>query len=86
MIWELFYPHGLSREHSTLQWATNHWYRDKTTKLIDFHSLEDLTIHSYRARIIAILKPWIQERALEKLRLHHNKEFGNWLGQLMPTN
>lgn len=61
-------------------------HRDKTTKPTDFHLLEDLTIHSYRGRIIAILKPWIQERAPKKLRLHRNQELGNWLGQLTPTN
>lgn len=80
MIWKLFYPGGSSTERSTLQWAADHWHRDKTTKPTDFHSLEDLTIHSYRARIIAILKPWIQKRAPKKLRLHRNKELGNWLG------
>lgn len=84
MIWELFYPGGSSTERSTLQWAADHWHQNKTTKPTDFHSLEDLTIHSYRARIIAILKPWIHKRAPKKLRLHRNQELGTWLGQLMP--
>lgn len=47
MIWELFYPGGSPTERSTLQWAADHWHRNKTTRPTDFHSLEDLTIHSY---------------------------------------
>lgn len=41
-----FYPLG----------AIEHWHQDKITKLIDFYSLENLTLYSYRARIISILK------------------------------
>lgn len=47
MVWEVFYPGGSASERSTLQWAADHWHRDKTTRPTDFHSLEDLTIHSY---------------------------------------
>lgn len=60
MVWELFYPGRSVTERSTLQWATDYWHQDKTTNPNDFHSLKKLKIHSYRARIIAILKPWIQ--------------------------
>lgn len=56
MIWKLFYPGGSSTKRSTLQWAADHWHRDKTTRPTDFHSLEDLTLHNDRARIIAIMK------------------------------
>ena len=81
MIWELFYPGGSPSERSTLQWAADHWHRDKTTKPTDFHSLEDLTIHSYRARVIAILKPWMQARD-PQLHLHDSKVLGTWLSEL----
>lgn len=64
MVWELFYSGGLATEQSTLQWAADHWHRDKIAKPTNFHLLEDLTIHSYQARIIAIIKPWIQAQAL----------------------
>lgn len=70
MVWEVFYPGGLALERSTLQWATDHWHRDKTTRPTDFHSLEDFTIHSYRARIIAMLKPWVHQQN-KRLRLHN---------------
>ncbi|MCJ1464122.1 hypothetical protein MMC07_002735, partial [Pseudocyphellaria aurata] len=69
MIWELFYPEGSATERFTLQWAADHWHRDKTTKPTDFHSLEDLTIHRYRARKLT-------------LRLHDNNAFGVWLSTL----
>lgn len=84
MVRELFYPGGSATERSTLQWAADHWHRDKTTRPTDFHSLEDLTIHSYRARIIAILKPWIQDR-VPALRMHDHKELGIWISKLTPT-
>lgn len=61
MVWELFYPGRAPTKQSALQWAADHWQRDKTTKPTDFYSLEDLTIHSYRSRIVAILMPWIEE-------------------------
>lgn len=61
MVWEVFYPGGSTSERSTLQWAADHWHRDKITRPTDFHSLEDLTIHSYRARVIAMLKPWVHQ-------------------------
>lgn len=83
MVWELFYPGGSATERSTLQWAADHWHRDKTTKPTDFHSLEDLTIHSYRARVIAILKPWMAIQAPE-LQLHDNELLGGWLSELTP--
>ena len=83
MIWELFYPGRSSTERSTLQWAADHWHRDKTTRPKDFHSLEDLTLHSYQARIIAILKPWIHEQDTT-LKLHNNLALGCWLGRLTP--
>lgn len=86
MIWELFYLGESSTERSTLQWAADHWHRNKTTKQTNFHSLEDLTIHSYRARIITILKPWIHKQAPKKLWLYRNQELGTWLGQLTPSN
>ena len=84
MVWELFYPGGSATERSTLQWAANHWYRDKTTRPTNFHSLEDLTIHSYRARVIAILKPWIQEQD-PQIRLHDNLVLGKWAAQMTAT-
>lgn len=31
MVWELFYPRGSPSERSMLQWAADHWHRDKTT-------------------------------------------------------
>lgn len=84
MIWELFYPGGSSTERSTLQWAADHWHRDKTTRPTDFHLLEDLTIHSYRSRVIAIIKPWIQEQA-PRLNIHNAEELGKWLSKLPST-
>ncbi|MCJ1346491.1 hypothetical protein MMC31_004708, partial [Peltigera leucophlebia] len=75
MVWELFYPGGSPTERSTLQWAADHWHRDKTTRPTDFHSLEDLTIHSYRARIIAILKSWIHAQE-PSLKLHESASVG----------
>lgn len=33
MVWELFYPGKAPSERSTLQWAADHWHRDKTTTL-----------------------------------------------------
>ena len=83
MVWELFYPGGSATERSTLQWAADHWHRDKTIRPTDFHSLEDLTVHSYRARVIAILKPWFQEQS-PKLRLHDKYAFGKWISQMTP--
>ena len=84
MVWELFYPGGSATERSTLQWAADHWHRDKTTRPTDFHSLEDLILHSYRARVIAIIKPWIQEQA-PSLKLHDNQALGMWLAELSTT-
>ena len=81
MIWELFYPGGSATERSTLQWAADHWHCDKTTKPTDFHSLEDLTIHSYRARVLAMLKPWVQKQN-PTLRLHDNSALGAWFSTL----
>lgn len=83
MIWEVFYPGGSASERSTLQWAAEHWHRDKTTRPTDFHSLEDLTIHSYRARIIAMLKPWVHQQN-KRLQLHNPEVLGNWLSKLSP--
>lgn len=71
IIWELFYLGGSPTKRSTLQWVADHWHRNKTTRPIGFHSLENLTIHSYQARVIAIIKPWIQEQALG-LKLNDN--------------
>ena len=59
MVWELFYPGSSATERFTLQWAADHWHRDKTTRPTDFYSLQDLTIHNYRAKVISISKPWI---------------------------
>lgn len=81
MVWEVFYPGGSASERSTLQWAADHWHRDKTTRPTDFHSLEDLTIHSYRARIIAMLKPWVHQQN-KRLQLHNPEILGNWLSKL----
>ena len=81
MVWEIFYPRGFASERSTLQWAANHWHRDKTTRPTDFHSLEELTVHSYRSRIVAILKPWIHQQN-RRLSMHDSEEVGKWLGQL----
>ncbi|MCJ1465963.1 hypothetical protein MMC07_004582 [Pseudocyphellaria aurata] len=81
MVWEVFYPGNSTNEQSTLQWAADHWRQDKTTKPADFHSLEDLTIHSYRARIIAIMRSWIHEHAPE----YDSKDsavIGAWLSGL----
>lgn len=81
MVWEIFYPEGSASEGLTLQWAADHWYCDKTTRPTDFHSLEDLTIHSYWARIIAILKLWIHQKN-KRICLHDSKELGKWLAKL----
>ena len=81
MVWEVFYPGGSASERSTLQWAADHWHRDKTTKPTDFHSLEDLTIHSYRARIVAMLKPWVHQQN-KRLQLHNAEVLGDWLSKL----
>lgn len=77
MVWELFYPRGSATKRSTLQWAIDYWHRNKTTCPTHFHSLEDLTLHSYRARVIIISKLWVQEQE-PILRLHNNKAFGHW--------
>lgn len=81
MVWEVFYPGGSASERSTLQWAADHWHRDKTTRPTDFHSLEDLTIHSYRARIVAMLKPLVHQQN-KRLQLHDAEVLGDWLGKL----
>lgn len=67
-----------------MQWAADHWHRTKTTQPKDFHSLEDLTIHSYRARIVAIMKPWIQKQN-PKLRIHNSEALGEWLSLLTAS-
>lgn len=84
MVWEVFYPGGSPTERLTLQWAADYWYRDKTTRLSDFHSLEDLTMHSYRAQIIAMLKPWIQEQE-PTLKLFDPEVLGSWIENLSST-
>lgn len=81
MVWEIFYSGGSASERSTLQAAADHWHRDKTTRPTDFHSLKDLTINSYRARIVAILKPWVHQLN-KRLQLHNGEVLGNWLGKL----
>lgn len=81
MVWELFYSGGSPNERSTLQWAANHWHRNKTTCFTDFPLLEDLIIHSYRARVITILKAWIQEQE-PSLKLNNNQALGIWLLEL----
>ena len=83
MVWEVFYPGRLANERSTLQWAANHWRQDKTTKSTDFHSLEDLTIHSYWAKIGAVMRSWIHEHA-SKLDMKNSAFFGTWLSG-MPS-
>lgn len=75
-IWEVFYPGGSATERSTLQWAADHWYRDKTTRPSNFHSLEDLAMHSYRARIIAMLKSWIQDQE-QTIKLFDSESLGS---------
>lgn len=80
-VWELFYPGGSAAERSTLQWAVDHWNRDKTARPTDFPFLEDLTIHSYRARIIGISKPWIPDQ-VTRLNIHNPIELGDWLSHL----
>lgn len=83
MVWEMFDPGGLATERSTWQWAADHWHRDKTTKPTDFHSLEDLTIHSYRARVIAIMKTWVQAQA-PAMQMHDCVSLGAWFSRLTP--
>ena len=46
-IRKLFYLGGSATKQLTLQWAADHWHRDKTAKPTDFHLLKNLTIHSY---------------------------------------
>lgn len=84
MVWELFYAGRAATVQSTLQWAADHWHRDKTTRPTNFYLLEDLTIHSYRARIVAILKPWIEVKAPD-LKLHDYKTLGTWVSKLTST-
>lgn len=81
MVWEIFYLGGSASERSTLQWAVDHWHWDKTTRPTDFHSFEDFTIHSYRSRIVAILKSWIYQQN-HQLHMHDSKELGEWLSKL----
>lgn len=57
---------------------------DKISKPTDFYSFENLTIHSYRARIVAILKPWIYQQN-KQLWLYDLDAFGNWLAKLLRT-
>lgn len=64
-----------------MQWTADHWHRDKTTRPTDFHLLEDLTIHSYKAKIIAILKSWVYQQN-KRLQLHSLEVLGNWLSRL----
>lgn len=75
MVWGIFYPGSTASERLTLQWAADHWYRDKITRPTNFHSFEDLTIHSYQSRIVAILKPWIQQQNCQ-LFIHKSDEVG----------
>lgn len=84
IVWELFYLGDSATERSTLQWAADHWHRDKTSRPTDFYSLQDLTIHSYRARVIAILKPWIQDQE-PGLKLHDNRVLGKWFSEILPA-
>lgn len=53
------------------------------TRPNDFHFFEDLIFYNYRARVIAIIKPWIQEQE-PSLNLHDNKALANWLLELTP--
>ena len=62
MVSEIFYLGRPILKRSTLQWAADHYHQDKTTRLIAFHSLENLIIHSYWSKIVAILKLWIQQQ------------------------
>lgn len=75
MVWGQFYPGRSATKRSTLQWAADHWHRDKTTKSTNFHSLKVLIIHSYRAKIIAIMKPWIQMKALD-MQMNNSRIIG----------
>ncbi|MCJ1471183.1 hypothetical protein MMC07_009831, partial [Pseudocyphellaria aurata] len=85
MVWEIFYLGGLANERSTLQWAADHWRRDKTTWPTDSHSLKDLTIHSYCARIIAVMQLWIHKHAPE-YDFKDSASLGAWLlSQAMPA-
>lgn len=84
MVWELFYPENLATKRSTLQCAANRWHPDKTTRLTDFHSLKDLIIHSYRARVVAIRNLWIQDQE-SSLKLHDNRAFGGQLSKLISA-
>lgn len=52
-----------------------------TTKPTNFHLLENLTIHSYRAKIIAMLKPWVYQQN-KQLQLHNIEILSKWLGRL----
>lgn len=84
-MWELFYSGGLPTKRSIFQWATDYQHRDKTTQPTDFHLLEDLTIHSYQARLIAIDKLWIQEQA-PGLKLYDNQAIGKWVLELSSSH
>lgn len=81
MVWEIFYPGGSATERSTLQWAADHWHRNKTTQPTNFHLLKDLTIHGYRARVIAMTKSWVYIQDPD-VQLHDNVSLGIWLSGL----
>ena len=73
----MFYYGGLATEKCTFQWVADDWHRDKTTQPIDFYLLKDLTLHSYWAGIIAIMKQWV-ERVEPTLKLHDHKALKLW--------
>lgn len=81
MVQKIFYPSGSTSEHSTLQQAANYQHQDKTIRLTDLYSLEDLTIHSNRARVIARLKPQVSQQN-KWLQLQNSEILGNWLSRL----
>lgn len=81
MVQEVFYPGDSTSERSTMQWAADHWHRDKTTRPTNFHLLEDLTIYNYRARVIIMLKPQVHQQN-KQLQLHSSEALGNWFSKL----
>lgn len=81
IIREIFYLGKSATERFTLQWAVNLWQCNKKISPNDFYLLENLTIHSYQARIVVILKLWIYQQN-KRLLLYNKIASGEWLSKL----
>lgn len=56
---------------TTLQYAADRWDRSRVIEPNDFQALEDLIVHSYRARIVAIWMRYGKSTSLDASRLEN---------------